>query len=118
MTHRPVDVARAFVEAFGRRDMAAVARYVADDIAFESPRAKANGAEGFLEAAGQFAQIVTRIDVIAAFGDNERALIMYDMETGPFGTLRAADHLVIRDGRIHEDTLVFDTYEVRMAETR
>jgi len=25
---------------------------------------------------------------------------MYDMTTGPFGTLRAAEHLEIRDGKI------------------
>lgn len=111
----PVDIARAFVEAFGRRDIDAMARHVADDIAFESPRASAQGAEAFLEAAGQFAQLVDGVRIIAAFGDHERALIMYDMETGPFGTLRAADHLVVRDGRIHEDLLVFDTYEVRTA---
>jgi hypothetical protein len=37
------------------------------------------------------------------------------MATGPFGTLRAVDPLVVRDGRIVSDTLVFDTYEVRMA---
>jgi hypothetical protein len=62
---------------------------------------------------GEFAQAVTGVSVLAVVGDDERAMVMYDMATGPFGTLRAVDHVVVRDGRIVSDTLVFDTYEVR-----
>jgi SnoaL-like domain len=93
--------------------MAAVAGLLADDVAFESPRVALSGAGPVLEAMGQFAQAVTGVSVLAVVGDDERAMIMYDMQTRPFGTLRAVDHLVVRDGRITSDTLVFDTYEVR-----
>ena len=111
----PAAVAVAFVEAFGRGDMTAVAGYLADDVAFESPRVALTGAAPVLEAMGQFAQAVTGVSVLAVVGDGDQAMIMYDMETGPFGTLRAVDHLVVRDGRITADTLVFDTYELRKA---
>jgi ketosteroid isomerase-like protein len=111
----PSVVAVAFVEAFGRGDMAAVAGLLADDVAFESPRVVLTGAGPVLEAMGQFAQAVTAVSVLAVVGDDDRAMIMYDMQTEPFGTLRAVDHLVVRDGRITSDTLVFDTYEVRKA---
>ena len=110
--HRtPADMASAFVEAFGRGDMAVVA----DDVTFQSPRVALTGAEPVLAAMGEFAQVVAGVSVLAVVGDDERAMIMYDMATGPFGTLRAVDHLVVRDGRIVSDTLVFDTYEVRKA---
>lgn len=112
---RPSVVAVAFVEAFGRGDMATVAGLLADDVAFESPRVVLTGSGPVLEAMGQFAQAVTAVSVLAVVGDDERAMIMYDMRTVPFGTLRAVDHLVVRDGRIVADTLVFDTYEVRKA---
>lgn len=112
----PVDVAVAYIEAFGSRDMTTAARYVAEDIVFESPRTRIAGAEPYLEAVGRFAQAVTGVDIIAVFGDDERAMIMYDMKTGPFGTLRAADYFVIRDSKIESDMLVFDTHEVRKAE--
>lgn len=113
--HSPAGVAVAFVEAFGRGDMAAVAGFLADDVTFESPRVALTGAAPVLEAMRQFAQVVTGVSVLAVVGDDDRAMIMYDMGTGPFGTLRAVDHLVVRDGRITADTLVFDTYEVRKA---
>lgn len=41
---------------------------------------------------------------------------MYDLGTGPFGTVRAADTFVVRDGKIVSDGLVFDTYELRRFE--
>jgi len=63
----------------------------------------------------EFAQVVTGLSVIAVVGDDERATVMYDMATGPIGTLRAVDNIVVRDGRIVSDTLVFDTYELRRA---
>jgi ketosteroid isomerase-like protein len=111
----PAEVASAFIEAFGRGDMAAVADLLAADVTFESPRVALTGAAPVLAAMGEFAQVVKGVSIVAAVGDAERAMIMYDMATGPFGTLRAVDHLVVRDGRIVADTLVFDTYEVRKA---
>jgi hypothetical protein len=89
--------------------MTAAARFVADDIAFESPRVQLHGAAAYLEAVGGFAQAVTGLDVIAVLGDGEQVLAMYDMHTAPFGTIRAADHFTIRDRRIVKDLLVFDT---------
>ena len=111
----PAAVASAFVEAFGRGDMTAVAGLLADDVAFESPRVALIGAGPVLAAMGEFAQVVNGVAIVAVVGDDERAMVVYDMETGPFGTLRAVDHIVVRDGRIVSDNLVFDTYEVRKA---
>jgi SnoaL-like domain len=111
-----VDVAVAFTETWARHDMAAAAEYLADDVAFEGPLSRTSGAQAYLEALGRFAQTVIDVTVIAALGDDERAMIMYDMTTGPFGTLRAAEYLVVRDGKITSDMLVFDTHEVRKAQ--
>jgi hypothetical protein len=109
----PADLAVAFVEAFGARDMEAVARYIADDVVFESPRMTLTGAAAFLEEVGKFAQAVSGASVLAVAGDASQALIMYDIETVPFGTLRAVDRVVVRDGKITSDILVFDTSKLR-----
>lgn len=103
------ELAVAYIEAFGRCDLDAVAALLADDVVFESPRTKASGAAAVTAAIGEFARGVTGVDIVDAFGDDESAVIMYDMETGPSGTLRAVDRIVVRDGRIVSDTLVFDT---------
>jgi hypothetical protein len=108
-----VAVATAFISAFGKRDLAAVGELLAEDVVFESPRMRLEGAAAVLAALTEFAQAVTGATIVDAFGDDDRALIMYDLATGPFGTLRCADQLQVRDGRIVFDSLVFDTHAVR-----
>jgi SnoaL-like protein len=105
----PTKIALAYLEAFGRQDLTTAARYVADDITFESPRVTLTGAEPYLAAVGEFAQAVAAVEIIAAFGEGEKAMVLYDMKTGPFGTIRAANYFVVRAGRITSDVLVFDT---------
>jgi len=109
MHSNPSEVAVAYLEAFGRQDMTAAARFIADDITFESPRVTLTGAEAYLAAVGEFAKAVTAVDILAALGDGDRAFVLYDMKTGPFGTIRAANYFLVRDGRITSDVLVFDT---------
>ncbi|WP_049578260.1 nuclear transport factor 2 family protein [Streptomyces sp. SBT349] len=109
----PAEVAAAFIDAFSRRDMEAVARCVTEDVIFESPRTRLTGAGPVLAAVGEFAQAVTGVRVLAVVGDGERAVITYDMETVPFGTVRAADYLVVRGGRITSDSLVFDPHALQ-----
>jgi limonene-1,2-epoxide hydrolase len=114
-SRNPVDIAVDFIRAFARHDMPEVARHLADDVTFESPRATIRGAESVLAEVGQFAQVVTDVKILATVGDESQAMIMYDLKTTPFGTLRAVDRLVVRDGRIISDALVFDTYALRQA---
>ncbi|MEU4396654.1 nuclear transport factor 2 family protein [Kribbella sp. NPDC023855] len=114
--HTPVEVAVAYIEAFGRGDMVAAAQYVADEIEFESPMTRIRGAAGYLEAVGQFARGVTGVEIIGAVGDERRALVMYEMTTTPYGVLAAADHFVVADGKITGNRLVFDTYPIRGAQ--
>ncbi|WP_169813347.1 nuclear transport factor 2 family protein [Nocardia vaccinii] len=111
--YRPVPasvaVAVTYVEAFGRRDLPTVTGLLHDDVVFDSPRTHLTGAADVSAAIGKFAEAVTGVEVIDAFGDEDRAVVVYDMHTGPFGTLRAVDHVTVRGGRIACDTVVFDT---------
>ncbi|MEJ3654390.1 nuclear transport factor 2 family protein [Actinomycetes bacterium KLBMP 9759] len=105
----PVDVAVRFIEAFGRGDMDGVAACLAPEVSFESPRVRLNGAAPVVAAMAEFAQVVTGVQVVAALGDAAQAVVVYEMATGPFGTIRAVDHVAVQDGLITSDTLVFDT---------
>ena len=109
----PVDVAIAFTEAWTSQDMPTASMYVAEEVAFEGPMSHAAGIAAFLDGLSRFAKAVTGLEILAALGDDERAMIMYELTTGPFGTLRAAEDLVISDGKITRDTLVFDTHPLR-----
>lgn len=90
-----------------------MARYIHPEITFESPRGTLVGSGAYLGAVGQFAQALTEIEEIAVLGDSHSALIMYDMHTGSFGTLRAASYFEVRDGRVTREKLGFDTDAMR-----
>lgn len=112
----PIHIATAFIQAFAENNLASVSHFVSEEIVFESPRVQISGIEPYLNAVGQFAEIVQGVNVIASLGDEGQAMIMYDMITIPFGTIRAVDHFLIREGFITMHKLVFDTHEVRKAE--
>lgn len=107
---KPVEVAKAYLDAFAARDLA-------EDVTFDSPQVSLRGSVDVLAAAGQFAEAVIAVKLIAVLGDDEQAMLIYDMQTGPFGSLRAADHYQVREGKITANTLVFDTYPLRRSES-
>ncbi|MFC0624166.1 nuclear transport factor 2 family protein [Kribbella deserti] len=111
-----VRVALDFLAAFAAQDEAGMAGLLDADVIFESPRITLTGAGAVGEAIGGFARAVQSVTVIAAYGDDEHAVVMYDMDAGPLGTIRAADHFVVRDGRVVSDQLVFDTHALREVE--
>jgi limonene-1,2-epoxide hydrolase len=96
----PIEIATSFLQAWADGDMDAASRLLGDDVQFEGPMQTARGRDEVAAAMGDFGKLVSGITLIATAGDAERVLVMCDMHTQPFGTLRAAEHYVIRDGRI------------------
>ena len=113
----PREVALAFTNAWTSHDLDTAAGYLADDVEFDGPMAgHTTGKQAYMEGLAAFARTVTGGQILAAFGDDAQALIMCDLTTAPFGVLRTAELLSVRDGQIHDDKLTFDTYRLRQAE--
>jgi SnoaL-like domain len=112
----PVDIAVAFTKAWTSRDFDTASRFLADDVVFDGPMAQTTGAAIYLEGLSGLARSVTGVRILAAFGDEQQALLMYDLLTEPFGTLTCAKHLTIRDGKIQRDKLTFDSHLIRKAQ--
>lgn len=113
MSDRAVQLALEFTNAWSRRDLEAARALVADDVAFTGPITSLRGADAYIEALGQWAQLVQGVEVVAALGDGDQAILMYTMRTGPFGPLPAAERFQVVDGRIAEDHVIWDTHLVR-----
>lgn len=111
----PLAVALAFTEAWTSHDMLTAAGYVAKDVVFDGPFVHLTGAEAYMAGLAAFAPAATGMQVVAAFGDDDQALIMYELSTGPFGSLRCAERFTVRDGKIRTDELTFDSYPIRQA---
>ncbi|HEX6818692.1 MAG TPA: nuclear transport factor 2 family protein [Ktedonobacterales bacterium] len=99
--------ARAFTEAWTSHDMRTAASYLAEDVVFDGPANRSQGVAANLEGLNTFAQAVTGLRILAVHGNDDQALIMYEVTMGPRGVVRGAELLTFRDGKIAEDKLVF-----------
>jgi hypothetical protein len=57
---------------------------------------------------GPFVQILTGSRLLAAFGDDQTALVMYDTETVPVKSAPGAECVTVTDGKITHSRFVFD----------
>ena len=53
-------------------------------------------------------QILTGAQMIATFGDDQTALVMYDTQTVPVKSAPGAECVTVTDGKITYSRLVFD----------
>jgi hypothetical protein len=113
----PAAIACAFTEAWTSHRIEAAAGYVAEDVVFDGPLGHVEGKAAYLVSLERLSRnlSVTGARVLAAFGDAERALIMYELLSDRYGTLTCAKLLSLRDGLIQSDRLTFDSAPIRGA---
>jgi hypothetical protein len=101
-------VALAYHRAWTGHDFDQAMTYVSPDIVCLAPAGELVGAEAFRGFMGPFAQILTRSELIAAFGDTDTAVLVYDTDTVPVRNAPAAEYLTVRDGLIVGMRIIFD----------
>ncbi len=103
-----LDTALAYHRAWTSHDFDQAMTYIAEDIVCDAPAGRIEGAEAFRAFMGPFAQILTASNLIAAFGDDQTALLMYDTETVPVKSAPGSECVTVRDGTITHIRIVFD----------
>ena len=98
-TSPALDVALAYHQAWTSHDLDKAMTYIADEIVCDAPAGRLEGAAAYREFMGPFVQILTGSKLIAAFGDHETALVMYDTQTMPVKTPLALNVSRSRTGR-------------------
>ncbi len=82
--------------------------YVAEDIVCQAPAGRLDGAAAFRGFMGPFVEIVTRSKLVAAFGDDQIAVLIYDTDTVPVNDAPGAECLTVTDGKIRHMRIIFD----------
>jgi ketosteroid isomerase-like protein len=103
-----LQTALAYFDAWSRKDIDRTMSCIASDIVCDAPTGRIEGAAAFREFWAGFMQILTGARLIAAFGDETTALIMYDTQTLPVKSAPAAEYLTVKDGKITACRIVFD----------
>jgi ketosteroid isomerase-like protein len=101
-------IALAYYHAWTSHDLDKAMSYIADDIICDAPAGRLEGAAAYRAFMGPFVQILTGSELIAAFGDDTTALIMYDTETVPVKSAPGAECVTVTDGKITYSRFIFD----------
>jgi ketosteroid isomerase-like protein len=101
-------VALAYFEAWTGKDMDGAMRFVADDIVCDAPAGRITGAAAYREFLAPFAGTLTGSSLIAAFGDDEQAVIVYDTSSPRVASAPGAECVTVVDGRITYSRFIFD----------
>lgn len=101
-------MALGYYRAWAGRDVEAAMDFVAADVVCDAPAGRVEGAgayRGFLES---FFKLLKRADLIAAFGDDKTAVLLYDNETVPVPSAPSAAYVTVDGGKITRMRLIFD----------
>ena len=109
MTSPALQIALAHHRAWTGRDIDTAMTYIADDVVLDAPAGRLTGVRAYREFLEPFAgRFLIRAEMVAAFGDDRTALLMYDTETVPAKSAPAAECATVRDGRIVYNRFIFD----------
>ena len=100
--------ALAYHQAWTNHDFEQAMTYIADDMICQTPAGRLDGAEAFRAFMEPFARIVTNSELIAAYGDDKTAVLMYDTDTVPVEHAPGAECLTVEDGKIRHMRIIFD----------
>lgn len=101
-------VALAYHRAWAGGDFERAMTYIAEDIVCLAPAGRLDGAEAFRGFMGPFARILTRATLLAAFGDDQTAVVMYDADTVPVQDAPGAECVTVENGKITHMRIIFD----------
>lgn len=107
-TATALDTALSYHCAWTNHDFDQAMSYIAADIVCRAPAGPLHGAEAFRGFMEPFTQLVTRSQLIAAFGDETTAVLMYDTDTVPVRDAPGAECLTVAEGKITHLRIIFD----------
>jgi hypothetical protein len=103
-----LSTAMAYHRAWTSHDFEHAMTYIAEDIICDAPTGRIEGTDAFRAFMGPFVQILTNSTMIAAFGDDTTAVLMYNAETVPVKNAPGAECLTVQNGAITHIRIVFD----------
>lgn len=103
-----LQVALAYHRAWTGGDFEQAMTYVSADIECQAPAGPVLGAEAFRDFMGPFTQILKESRLLAAYGEGDEAVLVYDTVTVPVADAPGAEWLTVADGKIVRMRIIFD----------
>jgi len=103
-----LEVAHAWYHARNDHDIDKDMSTVADGIVCDAPGVHLEGSDAFRDFEESFLPMITGATLTAAFGDEQTALLMYDIATVSVPSNYAAAYATVTGGKITALRIVFD----------
>jgi hypothetical protein len=101
-------IALAYHEAWTKADLDLAMSYIAEDIVCDAPAGRIEGAGAYRAFMAPFVGMLRGSTMIAAYGDDETALVIYDTETVAVRSAPGAECVTVQAGKITYSRFVFD----------
>lgn len=111
----PLDIALAYHRAWTSGDLDGALVVVADDVRLDTPFGPMSGAGALREFMGPFAASLTSSRVLAAYGDDTGAVLVYDCANPLVASAPTAETYAVTAGRITDLRIVFDRLPFALA---
>ncbi|NVD72277.1 nuclear transport factor 2 family protein [Duganella sp. BJB1802] len=103
-----LEIAHAYVNAIAAKDVEKIVSLSADDVVCNSPIGQLQGTERFRAFHDGFARMSTKLTVLAVFGGEEQAVVVYDVETHPVPHAITAELIQVKDGKLVSTEVIYD----------
>ncbi len=113
---RVLDTALGYYNAWTTHDLDGAMSFIADDVVFDAPLGRAEGAAELRGGLEGFLQIFKRAELVDAFADEHSATVIYVSDTVPADNVAACEYFGIEDGQITYKRLIFDRSPFLLAE--
>lgn len=98
----------AYHEVWRTNDIEQTMGFIADDIVCDAPAGRLEGAAAFRGFVEGFSRMLKGAKLTAAFGDDESAVIIDEIETAAVPSAPSAGYFTVRDGKITRILYIFD----------
>jgi hypothetical protein len=104
----PLQIALAYHRAWTSGDLDRAMQYVAEAIVCDAPAGRIEGAEAYRAFMAPFVKMLKGTKLLAAFGDDITAIVMYDTHTALVESAPGAEWVTVRNGKIIYSRFLFD----------
>jgi ketosteroid isomerase-like protein len=105
---KALQIARTYVEAIASKDVDTIVSVSADDVVCTSPIGRITGTQKFREFQAGFARMIKSVTLLAAYGDDEQAVVVYNADTQPVANAIVAELLKVKNGKIASTEVIYD----------
>lgn len=110
-----LNIAREYFRAWNSKNFEKAADLLSDAASFDMPINHYDRKEAFVQALEFTANAASEVNLLAEFGDDQEAILLYEFNFEPVGKFRIAEHFKIENDKIVLIRHIHDTHALRQA---